>query len=206
MAQPALALSLLQDLGLAAAVYAPPEHLVPPPTDGGIDWERGAAVARAAARILEFRSSVTEAGEQEVTDGAPPAAPAAVETVAPAEGPAPEAGLTAGAGSSCAPSAGGAPPGGNASAPGKEPANMTPRGGGEGRVSTGGKPGSSDRKKKDAPTTLVRELFLCAALLPLAGMKHKAKKGKLVSAAHSVVADSLKVLHCCCAFSGSCQT
>lgn len=206
MAQPALALSLLQDLGLAATVYAPPEHLVPPPADGGIDWERGAAVARAAARLLEFRSSVTEAGEEEVTDGAPPpAAAAAVETVAPAEGPAAEAGLAAGAGSSCAPSAGGAQPGGKASAPGKEPANMTPRGGGEGRVSMGGKPGSSDGKK-EAPTTLVRELFLCAALLPLAGMKHKAKKGKLVSAAHSVVADSLKVLYCCCASSGRCQT
>ncbi|CBN74516.1 conserved unknown protein [Ectocarpus siliculosus] len=194
MAQPALALSLLQDLGLAAAVYAPPEHLVPPPVDGGIDWERGAAVARAAARLLEFRSSVTEAGEEEVTDGAPPpAAAAAVETVAPAEGAAAEAGLAAGAGSSCAPSAGGAQPGGKASAPGKEPANMSPLGGGgEGRVSMGGKPGSRDGKK-EAPTTLVRELFLCAALLPLAGMKHKAKKGKLVSAAHSVVADSLKL-------------
>ncbi|CAM9318063.1 unnamed protein product [Ectocarpus sp. 12 AP-2014] len=193
MAQPALALSLLQDLGLAPAVYAPPEHLVPPPADRTIDWERGAAVARAAARLLEYRSSVMEAGEEEVTDGAPPPAAAAVAvTVAPAEGVAAEAGLAAGAGSSCAPIAVGAQPGGKASAPGKEPASMTPRGGGEGRVSTGGKPGSSDGKK-GAPTTLVRELFLCAALLPLAGMKHKAKKGKLVSAAHSVVADSLKL-------------
>ncbi|CAM9641777.1 unnamed protein product [Ectocarpus fasciculatus] len=193
MAQPALALSLLQDLGLAAAVYAPPEHLVPPPPEGGLDWERGAAVARAAARLLEFRSSVTEGGGDEVTGGAPPTVAAAVETVAPAEGPGAEAGLAAREGSSSAPSAGGAQPGGKASAQGKEPANMTPRGGGEGRVSTGGKPGSSDRKK-EAPTTLVRELFLCAALLPLAGMRHKAKKGKLVSAAHSVVADSLKKL------------
>ncbi|CAB1113427.1 unnamed protein product [Ectocarpus sp. CCAP 1310/34] len=168
MAQPALALSLLQDLGLAAAVYAPPEHLVPPPADGTVDWERGAAVARAAARLLEFRSSVMEAREEEVTDGAPPpAAEAAAVTVARAEGAAAEAGLAAGASSSCAPSAGG-------------------------RVSMRGKPGSSDGRK-EAPTTLVRELFLCAALLPLAGMKHKAKKGKLVSAAYSVVADSLKL-------------
>lgn len=64
------------------------------------------------------------------------------------------------------------------------------------RVSTGGKKGSDDVKGKEPPATLLRELFLCAALLPLSGVKHKTKKGKLVSAAHSVVSDSLKVPLC----------
>ena len=49
------------------------------------------------------------------------------------------------------------------------------------------------RGKGEDPTTLVRELFLCAALLPLAGVKHKVKKGKLAFAAQFVVQESLKV-------------
>lgn len=54
-------------------------------------------------------------------------------------------------------------------------------------VSCGGKETGGD------PETLVRELFLCSALLPLSGVKHKAKKGKLAAAAQSVVQESLKV-------------
>lgn len=61
------------------------------------------------------------------------------------------------------------------------------------RVGTGGKEGSAGVEVKEAPATLRRELFLCAALLSMAGVQHKTKKGKLVSAAQSVVADSLKV-------------
>lgn len=131
MAQPGLALSLLQELGLASAVYAPPKHLVPPAPEGGFDWARGAAVARAAARLLALRSNVVEVGQ--------PSTQMRDET--------------ADRGGSC----------------------------------TGG-------NEKEAPRTLVRELFLCAALLPLTGVKHQAKKGKLVSASQSVVSDSLKVL------------
>lgn len=196
MAQPALALSMLQELGLAQAVYAPPEHLVPPLPDGGFDWPRGTAVARAAARLLAFRSTLSEVGGP--------------KTVA-VEGCAPVAGLMEGAdneggasdqvskkvGSGANPTSGptcdGTQEGGETSKGGDGKAHATEGSKGD-RVSTGGKEGPGDVKEKEAPATLLRELFLCAALLPLTGVKHKTKKGKLVSAAQSVVSDSLKVL------------
>lgn len=152
-----MALSMLQELGLAQAVYAPPEHLVPPPPVGGLDWARGAAVARAAARLLTFRSSVTEMG------GGGSAQPVD-ETLHR----------------------------GQAGVNGNEKANAAAPGG-EGRERKGGDERFGDGTKQETPATLVRELFLCAALLPLAGVKQKAKKGKLVSAAQSIVSDSLKV-------------
>lgn len=58
MAQPGLALSLLQELGLAQAVYAPPENLTQVQPERGYDWARGAAVARAATRVLAFREGL----------------------------------------------------------------------------------------------------------------------------------------------------
>lgn len=160
MAQPALALSLLQELGLAPAVYAPPEHLIPPPPDEGFDWARGVAVAQAAALLLAFRSNVTEAGEERN-------AQTRDET----------------------------PHRGDAGVGGKEKANEKAPGG-KRQESQGGKDGSGTGKKGEAPATLVRELFLCAALLPLAGVKHNSKKGKLVPAAQFIVSDSLKVRLC----------
>lgn len=156
MAQPALALSLLQELGLSPAVYAPPEHLVPPPPDGDFDWARGAAVARAAARLLAFRSNMTDVGEEssaQTHDETPHRSEAGVKRNEKTNATAPE---------------------------------------GKCREIKGGDERSGDGKKEEAPATLVQELFLCAALVPLTGVKHKAKKGKLVSAAQSIVSDSLK--------------
>lgn len=211
MAQPALALSLLQELGLAPAVYAPPEHLVPPPPEGGFDWARGTAVARAAARLLAFRSNVTEVREE---IGRPESEAvrehvllaAAVQDAESMSGLAEDAnagsgGVALGAGAvvvgttlalSSAQTHDGTPEGGEANMEGNEKADATAPGGKD-RESKGGDERSRDQKKTEAPATLVRELFICAALLPLTGVKHKAKKGKLVSAAQSIVSDSLKV-------------
>lgn len=66
MAQPGLALSLLQELGLAQAVYAPPENLTQSLLEEGYDWARGAAVARAAARVLAFREGLEAQTEAEM--------------------------------------------------------------------------------------------------------------------------------------------
>lgn len=155
MAQPALALSLVQELGLAPVVYAPPEHLIPTPPDEGFDWARGVAVAQAAALLLTYRSNLTDVGEES-------------NAQTPDE----------------------TPHRGEAGVGGNEKANKTAPGG-ERRESKGVRDGSGN-DKRETPATLVRELFLCAALLPLAGVKHKSKKGKLVPASQSIVSDSLK--------------
>ena len=184
MAQPALALSLLQELGLAPAVYNPPENLVPPQPEGGFDWARGAAVARAAARLLAARSAESTTGHAENDN---------------ISGAAQVAGVIGAAGV-----------GEKAKSPSPQPCDETregekPRAERKGAVDVTtpeegsqlvkkGEEGSGDARKTEAPATLLRELFLCAALLPLAGVQHKAKKGKLVPAAQSAVADSLKVL------------
>eukprot|EP00903_Cladosiphon_okamuranus_P016856 g15544.t1 len=200
MAQPALALSMLQELCLAPAVYAPPEDLVPPLPASGLDWPRGAAVARAAARLLAFRSHLSEVRGR--TSGA-------VGECAPVTGSseggdthggrsglvlekAGMVGLGTGVNPTSAPTSDGNQEDGGTRGDGKASATEASRGD---RVSTGGKckGASSDVKEKEAPATLLRELFLCAALLPLAGVKHRTKKGKLVSAAQSVVSDSLKL-------------
>lgn len=204
MAQPALALSLLQELGLAPAVYAPPEHLVPPPPEGGFNWLHGTAVARAAARLLAFRSNLSEVGvgggrpkSRAVKEGAPLAGSAegAEDTVGrsgPASGQVGMVELGTGANSTSASSCGGTQKGEKTTKGGDERTDAT-AGSKRDRVGASGKDGSGDTKDKDAPATLLRELFLSAALLPLTGVKHKTKKGKLVPAAQSVVSDSLKV-------------
>ncbi len=188
MAQPALALSLLQELGLAPAVYNPPENLVPPPPEGGFDWARGTAVARAAARLLAFRSSTSGVLGEHLT--------LAVQG--------------AGSNTGCAERVAG--DGTIEGTPGAQICDETREGGGpsggreatasvttperRGQLGQKDEEGSGDARKIEAPATLVRELFLCAALLPLKGVKHKTKKGKLVPAALSVVGDSLKVPGC----------
>lgn len=200
MAQPALALSLLQELGLAPAVYAPPEQLVPPLPDGGFDWPRGTAVARAAARLLGLRSNLSEVGvpKSGAVDECAPVAGSMKGAEdqggrsGPVSGKAGVVGLGTGVDSTSAQTSDETREGWETSKEGDEEAYETEPSRGY-PVSTGGKERSGDVKKKQAPTTLLRELFLCAALLPLAGVKQKTKKGKLVSAAQSVVADSLKV-------------
>lgn len=56
MAQPALALTLLHELRVARVVFALPDNIEPKVLSGSVDWARGAAVARAAARLLEHRT------------------------------------------------------------------------------------------------------------------------------------------------------
>lgn len=215
MAQPALALSLLQELGLAPAVYAPPEHIVPPPPEGGYDWACGAAVARAAARMLASRACLpamkdetVDPGGDEATSGASlgtsgtvACARAATTTVgnggqALEKGNGQEAGVTTmvvgvdGATACVATAADDTTTNEGTPVEGKRKAKATPDE--KGVVEKGGEEGSDGGKQGNDPTTLVRELFLCAAMLPLAGVQHKVKK-KLVSAAQSVVQESLKV-------------
>lgn len=210
MAQPALALSLIQELGLAPAVYNPPEHLVPSPPEGGIDWARGAAVARAVGSLLGFRASISEVEmqgggaclERDEVRGLPAAAVEHEEDENSREGVTIVKTGTAGAQANAEPSSGG-----GAGKP-RADGEGSPHGGGNiagsGCASKGGDEGSDGRTKlEQAPTTLVREIFLCAALVSLAGVKHKAKKGKLVSAPQSVVAESLKVR--CCEEMNTCQ-
>lgn len=195
MAQPALALSMLQELGLAQAVYAPPEHLVPPLHDGGLDWPRGTAVARAAARLLAFRSTLSEVGAPKTgaVEGCAPVVGSmeGADNQGGASGPMSEKAGT-GVNPTSAPTCDGTQESGESHKKGGEKAHAT-EASKEDRERTGGKEGPGDVKEKQAPSTLLRELFLCAALLPLTGVKHKNKKGKLVSAAQSVVSDSLKV-------------
>eukprot|EP00752_Nemacystus_decipiens_P004071 g3726.t1 len=195
MAQPALALSILQELGLSRAVYAPPEHLVPPMPIGGFDWSRGTAVARAAARLLAFRSTLSEVeGPKTEIVGVCASAAGSMEGAdneAEASGPVSEK-----AGTSVNQT-------NTFTCDGTQESRETSNGGdGEDlameaskgtRVITGDTEGPGDGKGKEPPATLPRELFLCAALLPLTGVKHKTKKGKLVPAAQSVVSDSLKL-------------
>lgn len=196
MAQPALALSLLQELGLAPAVYNPPENLVPPPPEEGFDWARGTAVARAATRLLAFRSNKSGVlGERLLVAGVAQGADSTTgcaERVARKMG-AVGVGMTEGTprAQTC-----------DETREGEEPsveleatvsATLSER---RGRLGQEGEEGSGDARKTEAPATLLRELFLSAALLPLRGVKHKAKKGKLVPAALSVVGDSLKVSGC----------
>lgn len=202
MAQPALALSMLQELGLASAVYAPPEDLVPPLPDGGLDWPRGTAVARAAARLLAFRSNLSEVEgpKSGAVEGCAPITGSieGADTEGGRSGPVSEEAGMVGPGTGVNPTSAstcdGTQEDGGTSKRGDGKAHATEASRGD-RVSTGGKGkrAASDVKAKEAPATLLRELFLCAALLPLAGVKHKTKKGKLVSAAQSVVSDSLKV-------------
>lgn len=281
MAQPALALSLVQELGLAPAVYAPPEHVIPSPPDGGYDWALGAAVARAASRVLALRAgkthvpcagveeaptgrslapttregasgqpaaagegckktseaeTVTEAtataavadepGEMQkdggsdgvggvgktgevgeaTTDGKglkddplPATASAAAETATVASA---TAAMTAGdcgeavgvkpAAESEVPTSARARPEGT----GKGKAKAVAKAAAKGEAESGVKVGSNHGKDGDDLRTLVRELFLSAALFPLVEVKHKLKKGKLAPAAQSVVQESLKVCVC----------
>lgn len=221
-AQPALALSLLQELGLSTAVYDPPQNPIPAAPEGGYDWARGAAVARAASRVLGFRAAgviTTGEGLKLAGDGArrqessslPPAV-AVVAVIAPAEA-APSDGTAVVGGEGATPAGVGVMGGDETAAPASTAAvgEAERRSArvleGEGEASAAAGAASGDkaepqkaegdscggRGKGEDPTTLVRELFLCAALLPLAGVKHKVKKGKLAAAAQSVVQVSLKV-------------
>lgn len=253
MAQPALALSLLQELGLAPAVYAPPEHTIPLPPDRGYDWAHGTEVARAAARVLAFRTGMTPpcpgvealghalaltmgasgqsaaggggrktSGEEAVTTATTATAAESVEmeqtdgsdsvggaeekggvgettggkglkdeplpaTVAAAVATAAEGGAAVGVVTTESETSTNALA--RAEEKGKGKAKPEVKGG----VESGGKGGSNNRKDGDDPDTLVRELFLCAALFPLVEVKHRTKKGKSVPAAQSVVQESLKV-------------
>lgn len=255
MAQPALALSLLQELGLAPAVYAPPEHTIPSPPDRGYDWAHGAEVARAAARVLAFRTGMTspcpgveapghalaltmeasgqsaaggggrktsgeeavatattataaESGEMEQTDSSDSVGGAEEKggvgettgdkglkdeplpaTVAAAVATAAEGGAAVGVVITESETSTNALARAEDKGKGKGKAKPEVKGGAE----SGGKGGSNDRKDGDDPDTLVRELFLCAALFPLVEVKHRTKKGKSVPAAQSVVQESLKV-------------
>lgn len=179
MAQPGLALSMLQELCLCDAVYAPPDDLVPPAPEAGFDWASGAAVARAAARMLASSSlrserpdclapSVAVLGKEAVSnpglgEAIPSSRSGSVDTT-PSDSQFLDERQTA------------------EEKNGKEKMN------GKKENEAGG--GS---RRSGRPDTLVRELFLCAALLPLAGVKHRVKKGKFEAAAQSVVLESLKV-------------
>ncbi|CAM9325472.1 unnamed protein product [Discosporangium mesarthrocarpum] len=118
MAQPALALSRLEELGLLESVFTLPPALTPPPPDGGYNWSRGVAAARAAARLMSKQANAAAQTEAGVAEG------------------------------------GGAMSGANA---------------------------------------CVRELFLSCVLVPLSGVGHVAKKGKVVPAAQFVLRESLKL-------------
>lgn len=291
MAQPGLALSLLQELGLAQAVYAPPENLTPPPPAGVYDWARGAAVARAAARVLAFRAGSEAQAEAKRLQGSavckePPASTgegksrtppseiavfSTVDSKSVNEGAsdATKNGAVAGGGNSLvgdaqidlqptssrtemsdkvrdrasastvtgtaatavsqtettscsdlpAPAAECQP----ASSTTATTAAVVPAPTGEDTVSDAsttavlkgkGKAkavtakgrsvveevngGTGSKTDTDDPRTLVRELFLSAALLPLKGMQQKIKKGKFIPAAQSVVQESLKVSNFVC--------
>lgn len=189
MAQPALALSLVQELGLAPAVYNPPRHLVPSPPEEGIDWARGAAVARAVASLLAFRSSTSEIVLQDDTGRLERDAATGEVASLPAAGVVEHAeGETPGKGTGT----------GEAAEP-QEGREASPHGIGRAAscASKGVHEGSDGRARvEQTPETLVREMYLCAALVALTGVKHKAKKGKLVSAPQSIVAESLKVRLC----------
>ncbi|CAN0438056.1 unnamed protein product [Ascophyllum nodosum] len=175
MAQPGLALSLLQDLGLCDAVYAPPEHLVPAAPEAGFDWARGASVARAAAGVLAFRAGEVIA---ETTSDATKTDQQHDES----EGGSAEAVCSVGRVAADDTSGDGRAVEGKVRNKEKEK-----QGGGSERGER------LNQEEMCRPETLVRELFLCAALLPLAGVKHRVKKGKLEAAAHSVVLGSLKL-------------
>ncbi|CAN0024767.1 unnamed protein product, partial [Hapterophycus canaliculatus] len=202
-AQPALALSLLQELGLAPTVYNPPEHLVPSPADGGIDWARGAAVARAVASVLDFRRSTSQAESQGESvclerDSAGELASLPAAEAEHGEDENARKGTAAGKVGTVRvePSVAPGDAGGAGEAHGGREAS--PHGVGHVASCPGANKvndeGSDGRTRgEQAPATLVREIFLCAALMPLAGVKHKAKKGKLVSAPQSIVAESLKL-------------
>ena len=208
-AQPALALSLLQELGLCAAVYDPPPKPIPAAPEGGYDWARGAAVARAASRVLDFRAGegVKAAGDE--TRRQPSSLPPA-EAVIASGGAAPSDGTTVVGGEGATQAVVGGVMGVGVMGGDEASATIVATAVGEAESKSAGmmegngvaKAASGDKAEGvscggggngDDPTTLVRELFLCAALLPLAGVKHKVKKGKLAAAAQSVVQESLKV-------------
>lgn len=256
MAQPALALSLLQDLGLAQAVYAPPEHVTPAPPEEGYDWARGVAAVQAVARVLAYRTSLQEAGrpglEEQIASGEESGKNGSGHPPVGSAGPAIGVGVATTVGSTIGLEGGERGYSMGAASNGKEqelekvgtvagvaapPAVMaadadmdmaTDREGvhgsvapvqeanidgahkgqakGKGKdktaldnsnkganVAMDDKEGSGGGEKVGEPQSLVRELFLSAALLPLAGVQHKIKKGKFVPATQSVVQESLKV-------------
>lgn len=208
MAQPALALSLLYELGLAPTVYAlPEEHLVPSPPEEGFDWGRGAAVARAAARVLAFRARGVNSstGEEEAsvpkgatplsqgaTSGAPPRMTGIVNGETGREMTTVDAAVEGGAVDRAATADGVCEIKTHAGNVGKVEVTTPVRK--EGATEKGSLPdGDSKKVGVEDPKTAVREIFLCSVLLPLANVKHRVKKGKLVSAAQSVVQEALKV-------------
>eukprot|EP00904_Undaria_pinnatifida_P010376 jgi/Undpi1/6469/HiC_scaffold_20.g08948.m1 len=230
-AQPALALSLLEELGLTTAIYNPPPNPIPPAPERGYDWARGAAVARAASRVLGFRAktSVTATGKG-VKVGAieEPRRQASMSSATTATAAAPSDGTSVAEGKGAIPDVVGEVEvrvkgveaevgvvGGNepdapvsAAAAGENDSMSVKVIEGKGGAGTGTGAASGDKGRVSQkaegvscggketggdPETLVRELFLCSALLPLSGVKHKAKKGKLAAAAQFVVQESLKL-------------
>ncbi|CAM9905559.1 unnamed protein product, partial [Sphacelaria rigidula] len=199
MAQPGLALSLLQELGLAQAVYAPPENLTPPPPAGVYDWARGAAVARAAARVLAFRAGSEAQAEAKRLQGSavckePPASTGEGKSRTPPSEIAVFSTVdskSVNEGASDATKNGAVAGGGN-SLVGDAQIDLQPT---SSRTEMSDKVngGTGSKTDTDDPRTLVRELFLSAALLPLKGMQQKIKKGKFIPAAQSVVQESLKL-------------
>lgn len=192
MAQPGLALSMLEELCLCDAVYAPPDDLVPAAPEAGFDWASGAAVTRAAARMLASRSLRSKQPDLLT----PSAAVIGMDTVS-----------NRGAGEALPSSRTG-----SVDTTSCDDQSLDERQRREGKVTQPAEErniGQSNKEEKmngkkeneagggsrrsGRPETLVRELFLCAALLPLAGVKHTVKKGKLEAAAQSVVLESLKV-------------
>lgn len=268
MAQPGLAFFLLQELGLAQSVYAPPDNLTPSPPESGFKWAHGAAVALAAADVLAFRAAL-EAGEESKNsedtgndqDNAAVAVAAGagsqkevlkMENIADGsihrtsgnmirdgkeveasdsddvfneQGKSKEAGsmVVSAAPAALAPTSAdveggtkeGAVPGGVAptrvataigtaksEAEGKGDRNSLSASAPKGKQESL-EPGKRGVKVIGEPQVLVRELFLSAVLLPLAGVQQKSKKGKFVSAAQAVVQASLKVRFRSC-FEGFC--
>lgn len=205
MAQPDLALSLLEELGLSQAVFAPPANLEPSAPRNGFDWAYGAAAARAAARVLEKRA-LSEMSAVDAADGGLDRNSAEYSTNE-ANGCAKDLMDDTGSSANVDPTVTSVDPGvehttaagvDQIEVKGKEKGNSDANSttGPEEKSNKshkGGKGVKSDGVVTDKQDTLVRELFLSAALLPLAGVRHKFKKGKYVPAAQSVVQDSLKV-------------
>lgn len=181
MAQPGLALSMLQELCLCGAIYAPPDDLVPSEPEAGFDWASGAAVARAAARMLASRSLRSERPERL----APSAAVIGMEAVSKWRS------------SEALPSS----RTGSVDTTSSDSQFLDERQRREEKVAQTAEDNNGKKenevgggsRRSGRPETLVRELFLCAALLPLAGVKHRVKKGRFEAAAQSVVLESLKV-------------
>lgn len=223
MAQPALALSLLEELGLAGAVFSVPRHVEPAAPVGGFDWSRGASVARAAARLIRSRE-ISKASDGNGGEGsAGHETRVEHEQVARRGSPVPTGSTGEGAGVKGSPGGGdGAAAAAAAAAAGSEGLGRGSgdaggeQGPGEGSSQAGaaarpvadpvsaakvgerdGKAAAGSSATADEPDTLIRELFLSAVLMPLSGVRHKVKKGKYVQAAQSVVQDSLKVIQRC---------